>query len=68
MKMYNIGLLFLACILAGFALLRLTASGVALLGAGLVSFFEVVAVIVIIIFVFALLFIGFKALFSKSWR
>lgn len=57
--------LFLACILAGFALLEVSTSGLLV---GLAPFLEIVAVIVILIFTFALLYIGFKTLFGKGWR
>ncbi|HZG73398.1 MAG TPA: hypothetical protein VEY51_17820 [Chondromyces sp.] len=62
--MYRLILLYLACILAGFVLNNLpTAAGI--LTAPLLSFFSVVGVIVIIVFVFALVFLGIKALAGK---
>ncbi|WP_404329699.1 hypothetical protein [Mesobacillus maritimus] len=57
--------LFFACILVGFALLRVKAIGILV---GLAAFLEIVAVLVILIFSFALLYIGFRTLFSKTWR
>lgn len=63
--MYYTALLFLACILSGFALLKVSVYG---LLAGLAGFLEIVAVLVILIFAFAILYIGFKTLFSRSWR
>jgi amino acid transporter len=56
-------LLFLACILAGFALNSLPP--VAFL-TGLVPFFKIVGALAIIIFSFALLYYGIKALLGKS--
>jgi hypothetical protein len=62
---FHTALLFFACILVGFALLRAMTIGILV---SLAPFLEIVAVIVILIFSFALLYIGFKTLFSKSWR
>lgn len=61
----HITILFFACILAGFALLQVSSVG---LLASLAPVLEIIAVLVILIFIFALVFIGFKTLFSKSWR
>ncbi|SEM60700.1 hypothetical protein SAMN05192533_10448 [Mesobacillus persicus] len=63
--MYYTALLFFACILAGFALLKVPVYGVI---AGLAGFLEIVGVLVILVFAFALLYIGFKTLFSRTWR
>jgi hypothetical protein len=54
--------LFLACILAGFALVHLP--GISFL-AGLLSFFHVVGALTILVFSIVLLFLGVKALFNK---
>ncbi|MEH7505759.1 hypothetical protein V7152_28035 [Neobacillus drentensis] len=54
--------LFLACILAGFALVHLP--GISFL-AGLSSFFHVVGALAILVFSIVLLFLGVKALFNK---
>ncbi|CAM3775869.1 hypothetical protein [Mesobacillus zeae] len=62
--MVNPVLVFLACILAGFALVNLPA--VPMLS-GLVPFFEIVAALAIIIFSFVLLYMGLRALFSGTW-
>jgi hypothetical protein len=63
--MYYTALLFFACILVGFVLLKVKTIWIL---ASLAPFLEIVGVLVIIIFSFALLYIGFKTLFSKSWR
>lgn len=63
--MYYTAILFFACILVGFVLLRVMTIGILL---SLAPFLEIVAVLVILIFSFALLYIGFRTLFSKSWR
>ncbi|MBY0096916.1 hypothetical protein [Mesobacillus maritimus] len=63
--MYYTAILFFLCILVGFALLKVKALWIL---PSLAPFFEIVAVLVIVIFAFALLYIGFKTLFSKNWR
>ncbi|MFS0637059.1 hypothetical protein AB1K84_14255 [Mesobacillus foraminis] len=66
--MYYIILLFLANILAGFALLEVAGlSGLGML-AGLMPFLKVVAVILIIVFSLGLFYLGLKSLFNGSWR
>ena len=62
--MDRIANLFLACILAGFALINLQASAAAFL-TGLLPFFHIVGALAIIVFSFALLYLGIKALFTK---
>ncbi|MCM3588438.1 hypothetical protein M3182_22440 [Mesobacillus maritimus] len=62
--MYQIAILFLACILVGFALLKVKAVGILV---GLAAFLEIVGVLVILIFSVALLYLGFRTLFSRSW-
>lgn len=61
--MYQRALLFLACMLAGFGLANIPTSTV--INADIVSFFEVVGGISVIVFAVALLYLGFKALFGK---
>ena len=53
--------LFLACILAGFALVHLP--GISFL-AGLASFFHIVGALAILVFSLVLLYLGIKALFK----
>ncbi|WP_077211719.1 hypothetical protein [Bacillus dakarensis] len=60
--MYHIAYLFLACVLAGFALANLPSSS--LLTAGAASFLGVIGVIAIIVFSFLILYLGVKALFK----
>lgn len=55
--------LYLACILAGFALVNITTSTV--ITAGIASFFQIVGGIVIIVFALALLYLGVKSLLGK---
>lgn len=63
--MFNsVALLFLASILAGFALLKLPP----LAGLFAMPFIKIIAILAILIFSFALLYMGVKALFSGSWR
>ncbi|PLR92682.1 hypothetical protein [Bacillus sp. T33-2] len=57
-------ILFFACILAGFALYRLP--GIEMIS-GLMPFFQIVAVLAIIIFTFSLLYLGLRTLFSRNW-
>jgi hypothetical protein len=56
--------LFLACILAGFALIHMPVSAVSFLSS-LSSFFVVVGVLAILVFSFVLIYLGVKALFTK---
>ncbi|CAH2713604.1 MULTISPECIES: hypothetical protein [Neobacillus] len=60
--MNHVAALFLACILAGFALIKMP---VVSFLAGLSSIFHVVGVLAILVFSFALLYLGVKALFTK---
>lgn len=55
--------LYLACILAGFALVNLPTS--AFITAGIASFFAIVGAIAIIVFSLALLYFGVRALIGK---
>ncbi|NRD78324.1 hypothetical protein HPT25_13210 [Bacillus sp. BRMEA1] len=60
--MNQISVLFLACILAGFALVHMpTVSFLA----GLASFFHVIGALAILVFSIAILYLGVKALFTK---
>ncbi|WP_079525667.1 MULTISPECIES: hypothetical protein [Halobacillus] len=61
--MNHLALLYLACILAGFALANLPTSSV--ITAGIVSFFNIIGGIAIIVFSLALLYLGVKALINK---
>lgn len=54
--------LFLACILAGFALVHMP--GISFL-AGLASFFHIVGALAILVFSLVLLYLGIKALFKE---
>lgn len=54
--------LFLACILAGFALIKMPTIGFL---AALYPFFHIVGALAILIFAFALIYYGLKALFKK---
>ncbi|MFP5105501.1 hypothetical protein ACSU6B_01825 [Neobacillus sp. C211] len=54
--------LFLACILAGFALVNMPTISFL---AGLSSFFHIVGALAILVFSFVLLYQGVKSLFSK---
>jgi hypothetical protein len=65
LMMYYTAILFFLCILVGFALLKVNTLWIL---ASLAPFLKIVAVLVIVIFSFALLYIGFKTLFSKNWR
>lgn len=56
-------LLYLACILAGFALANIPASS--FISAGIASFFGIVGGIAVIVFSLVLLFLGVKALLGK---
>ncbi|MFB6468761.1 hypothetical protein ACE38V_18545 [Cytobacillus sp. Hz8] len=62
--MYQVALVFFACILAGFGLIKIPA--VWIFAGSFLVFLKVVGVIVIIIFSLALLYLGFKALFSQG--
>jgi hypothetical protein len=62
---HSVTFLFLAAILAGFALVNIP--DIPLL-AGLHTFFVIVGVLAIIVFSFVILYIALKALFHKSWH
>jgi len=61
--MYQRALLYLACMIAGFGLANIPESSV--INAGIVSFFEIVGGIAIIVFGIALLYLGIKSLIGK---
>ncbi|KAB2335701.1 MULTISPECIES: hypothetical protein [Bacillaceae] len=61
--MYQLALLYLAAILAGFALTNLPTSAV--ITAGIAQFFGIVGGIAIIVFSIALLYLAVKALINK---
>ncbi|ASN03534.1 hypothetical protein [Virgibacillus necropolis] len=61
--MQHFVLLYLACILAGFALANLPTS--AFVTAGIAGFFQIVGGIAIIVFGLVLLYLGVKALLGK---
>ncbi|WNS77289.1 hypothetical protein RRV45_09975 [Bacillus sp. DTU_2020_1000418_1_SI_GHA_SEK_038] len=61
--MHSLALLYLACILAGFALIKVPTSAV--ISAGIASFFHILGGIAIIVFSLALLYLGVKALIGK---
>ncbi|KAB2337688.1 hypothetical protein F7731_08835 [Cytobacillus depressus] len=56
-------ILYLACVLAGIALIKVPVSAV--ITAGIASFFSIVGGIAIIVFSLALLYLGIKALIGK---
>ncbi|MCM3567935.1 hypothetical protein [Neobacillus mesonae] len=60
--MNHVAVLFLACILAGFALVKMPAISFL---ASLSSFFHVVGALAILVFALALLYLGVKALFKQ---
>ena len=64
--MSQIAYLFLACILAGFALANVPTASI--LTAGLSSFLAVIGVIAIIIFSLVILYLGIRALFKGGLR
>lgn len=61
--MHPLALLYLACVLAGFALVNLPTT--AIITVGIASFFHTVGAFAIIIFSLALLWLGIKALIGK---
>ncbi|MBU8878714.1 hypothetical protein BGM26_06885 [Bacillus sp. FJAT-29790] len=61
--MYQLALLYLACIIAGFGLTHIPTSVV--ITSGIASFFGIIGGLVMIIFAVALLYLGFKAMFGK---
>lgn len=61
--MYQRALLYVACVLAGFGLAHVPTSTVT--NDSVVSFFEVIGGITIIVFSLALLYMGIKDLFRK---
>ncbi|MFE8699272.1 hypothetical protein ACFYKX_01410 [Cytobacillus sp. FJAT-54145] len=62
--MYHKALIFLACILAGFALIYIPTNAV--ITGAVALLFDVIGVIAIIVFSFALLYYGGKVLFKKG--
>jgi hypothetical protein len=58
-------LLFLACILAGFALLKVAPY---VYGLFALPFLKIIAILAILIFALVIIFIGFRTLFSGGWR
>ncbi|UII54225.1 hypothetical protein LS684_11015 [Cytobacillus spongiae] len=63
--MFQIAALFLACILAGFALANLPA--VSFITAGVTTFLSVIGVIAIIVFALFLIYLGLKVIIEKKW-
>lgn len=61
--MNHLALLYLACILAGFALIKVPTS--AIITAAIASFFHILGGIAVIVFALALLYLGIKALIGK---
>ncbi|ASK61499.1 hypothetical protein CFK37_04580 [Virgibacillus phasianinus] len=61
--MNHLTLLYLACILAGFALANIPTSS--FITAGLASFFQIIGSIAIIVFGLVLLYLGVRALLGK---
>ncbi|MBS8266043.1 hypothetical protein DYI25_16575 [Mesobacillus boroniphilus] len=59
-------LLFLAAILAGYAVLRFAPASLAALIA--MPFLKIVAVLVILIFAFVIIYIGLRTLLRGGWR
>lgn len=58
-------LLFLACMLAGYALFKVGPMMGALVGLGIL---QIVGLIAIVLFALVILFIGVKVLFNGGWR
>ncbi|WP_100012330.1 hypothetical protein [Lentibacillus sediminis] len=63
--MHHTALLYLTAVLAGFALVHLP--GVSFIDGGIEEFFDVVGVVVIVIFSVALIHLGFKTLL-QNWK
>ncbi|MFB4167924.1 hypothetical protein [Virgibacillus sp. JSM 102003] len=61
--MHQTVLLYLACILAGFALANVPTSSV--ITAGIATFFQIIGGIAVIVFSLAILYLGVKALLDK---
>ncbi|MDZ5472981.1 hypothetical protein SM124_14785 [Bacillus sp. 31A1R] len=67
--MYHAAYLFLAAILAGFALIVVTTiSGTPAFVSSIAAFLTVLGAIAIIVFALAILFIAIKVLLNKGWR
>lgn len=67
--MYHAAYLFLAAILAGFALIVVTTiSGTPAFVASIASFLTVLGGIAILVFTLAILYIATKVLLNKSWH
>ncbi len=62
--MQQLPLLYLACILAGYALIK--TAGLAFVTGGFAAFITAVGVSAMLIFAAALLFLGLKALFGRK--
>ncbi|MFC4559540.1 hypothetical protein ACFO3D_15175 [Virgibacillus kekensis] len=62
--MYYVALLYLACILAGFALANVPVSSV--VTTGLANFLDIIGGLVIIVFAGALIYYGLRVLFGKN--
>ncbi|KAF0816612.1 MULTISPECIES: hypothetical protein [unclassified Cytobacillus] len=61
--MYQLALLYLACMLAGYGLTMVPVSAV--ITSGIASFFTIVGSLAMIIFGLAILYLGIKALLGK---
>ncbi|MBP1948619.1 hypothetical protein SAMN05216232_3152 [Virgibacillus subterraneus] len=61
--MHQTVLLYLACILAGFALANVPTSSV--ITAGIATFFQIIGGIAVIVFSLAILYLGVKTLLDK---
>jgi hypothetical protein len=58
-------LLFLACMVAGWALMKV---GPLLFTLATLKFFGIIGVLVIVVFALVIIFIGLRVLFSGGWR
>lgn len=61
--MHQTVLLYLACVLAGFALANVPTSSV--ITAGIATFFQIIGGIAVIVFSVAILYLGIKTLLDK---
>ncbi|CDQ41125.1 MULTISPECIES: hypothetical protein [Virgibacillus] len=61
--MYNLALLYLACVFAAFGLTNVPVSAV--ITEDITNFLDIIGGIAMIVFAVATLYIGFKALFQK---
>jgi len=62
--MYQLALIYLACILAGFSLANLPTAG--FISADIANLFEIIGGLVIIVFAIALIILGIKVLLGKA--